>query len=382
VKGFLSDKQLNQARKTTPNCVRCRADRKCSAPHITENDDANQYDVLFIQDNVTKEQDRKKFMHNPTLPDWPYAKLISAVDCRIEKITEHHINYCRPHVLNSIEKYRPKVVVPLGPLALKSLISLRLKKEFGKYSEWVGHSIPDQDLKVWIYPTYSTELIEEENSNQAYATLFDIHLNEVKELINKPFPNYGNEDSKIQIMTDPDEIIKYLKHVDETWDHFTFDYETTGLKPHRKGHEIICASISNQTDFAVSFPMYSEIVSEWVTLLNNSKIKKIAHNFKFEELWSYIIFMQPVKNWWWDSMVNAHLLDNRSGITSLKFQTYINFGTIDYDSEISDYLESVDGTSNGFNRVKDINIVQLLKYCGMDSMFGERLAMKQMEIML
>jgi hypothetical protein len=104
---------------------------------------------------------------------------------------------------------------------------------------------------------------------------------------------------------------------------------------------------------------------------------------KFEEVWSTIRMKQSVDGWYWDSMQAAHILDNRPGITGLKFQTYVNFGIIDYSSSIEPYL-SGDG-SNGFNRTQEIlEDIQkrndLLLYCGLDSIYEFRLAMKQMDL--
>jgi hypothetical protein len=92
-----------------------------------------------------------------------------------------------------------------------------------------------------------------------------------------------------------------------------------------------------------------------------------------------------VKGWDWCSMNTAHILDNRRGITGLKFQTYVNFGVTDYDSEISGYLESKDDSAgaNGFNRIEEFiqkfGIEPVLTYCGLDSIFGFKLTQLQKE---
>jgi hypothetical protein len=80
-------------------------------------------------------------------------------------------------------------------------------------------------------------------------------------------------------------------------------------------------------------------------------------------------------------MQAAHILDNRPGILGLKFQTYVNFGVVDYDSHIAPYLTSNSKNGNAFNRVDDIPIDDLLEYCAMDSLFEYRLAEIQRRLM-
>ncbi|HUM45240.1 MAG TPA: hypothetical protein PKI14_20015, partial [Fervidobacterium sp.] len=78
--------------------------------------------------------------------------------------------------------------------------------------------------------------------------------------------------------------------------------------------------------------------------------------------------------------------DNRTEISSLKFQVYVNFGVVDYDSAIEKYLHSTDDkNANSTNRVMElvanpIKRKELFTYCGLDSLFGYRLAMRQVKL--
>jgi len=101
---------------------------------------------------------------------------------------------------------------------------------------------------------------------------------------------------------------------------------------------------------------------------------------KFEERWSKQKLGTGVAGWYWDTMLAAHILDNRSDICSIKFQAYIHLGIPDYDSKLieSHFLRSVDGTANGFNRIRELGVNDLLRYNGMDSILEYRIAMKQM----
>jgi len=109
----------------------------------------------------------------------------------------------------------------------------------------------------------------------------------------------------------------------------------------------------------------------------------MAHNLKFEESWSYERLKTRVRGWYWDSMLAAHLLDNRAGITGLKFQTYVNFGIVNYNETVSPWLQAVDGkNANSLNRLQEFFATkkgreETLKYCSLDSIYEYRLALKQ-----
>jgi DNA polymerase-1 len=113
------------------------------------------------------------------------------------------------------------------------------------------------------------------------------------------------------------------------------------------------------------------------SILSNSKIGKVAQNFKFEHAWSEFILGVRVRNWKWDTMLCSHVLDARKNYTGLKFQSYINFGVYPYDKHISIFLK--DTTGSGFNRIDDAPLDSLLLYGGMDAYLTYQLYNRQLE---
>ena len=86
----------------------------------------------------------------------------------------------------------------------------------------------------------------------------------------------------------------------------------------------------------------------------------------------------------WDSMLAAHLIDNRSGITNLKFQTYSSFGTIIKDEDVAKFIYQKDKSGNGFNKIFDLleepdGEAKLLRHVALDAYYEYRLAKKQMK---
>ena len=170
-----------------------------------------------------------------------------------------------------------------------------------------------------------------------------------------------------------------------------FDYETTGLKPHAPGHRIVCAAVAVDQNkvFAFMIPKTKNERKPFTDLLEDSRISKMGHNIKYEDTWTAVRFRVEVQGWEWDSMQAAHVLDNRQYITGLKFQVYVNFGVIDYASEITPYLKPTSENEkkfggNAINRIQELldqpgGEKKLLKYCAFDSFYEYMLAMKQIK---
>lgn len=298
--------------------------------------------------------------------------------------TNNEILCCRRRVLKVIEEYKPKVIVLFGQAALESVIGWRWTKQLGNISKWRGFTIPDQHFKAWLCPTFHPSYVERQQYSPELETIWMKDLKRAIKKIDEPkWPTKPDEEKSVHFID-----IEDLENIN-FGDTIAIDYETTGLKPYLKGHKIVCASVASGED-SVSVFMVPEDINRWEPLrklLASKKIGKIAHNMKFEEMWSRGYLKQPVSNWVWDSMLAAHVIDNRSDITGLKFQTYIHFGEVGYDDQVSKYLQSDDPkNSNAFNKVESLIKTEsgrnlLMKYCALDSLFTFRLAQLQMKIL-
>lgn len=312
---------------------------------------------------------------------------INAVSCRPidpqwgnRTPTNHEIQNCRRFVLSAIDKYKPKIIVLFGNVAVQSVIGHRWKKDLGGITKWRGFRIPDQDFKCWICPTLHPSFVEREG--QVEQAIWEQDLKSIISLVGTPIREYKEPD--ISIIEDL-RILEALKH------EVAIDYETPAIKPHTNGYRIVSASVAPTTDYVYSFLM-PEIRSKqrpFLNLIADDTIGKIAHNMKFEQSWSVNCLYQPVVNWVWDTMLAAHVLDNRDKITSLKFQTYTSFGVIDYDSEIAPYLSGEDSKdANSPNKIYELlkqpgGREMLLRYNGLDSIHTKRLAdMQRADILL
>ena len=309
---------------------------------------------------------------------------INAVNCRPmdtagdnREPTPHEIACCRSRVWQIIEEKKPKIIIALGSMGITSLLGHRWKKNLGGITKWRGWRIPDRDMKGWLCPTFHPSYINRLQTDEA-NTIWQQDLSAAFSMLKKPYPIQEDDTKCVHILDSPEDLPPFPDVV-------AFDYETTGLKPQAKGHRIVCASVAYNANASYVFMMPSSLAKrkKFLDMLKDSHIRKMAHNIKFEESWSFIRGRAHIHSWDWDSMLAAHILDNRPGITSLKFQTYVNQGVVDYDSAISSYLKGTEQkNANSHNRIFELlekpgGKKKLLLYCALDSLYTYRLAMQQ-----
>lgn len=389
MEGFFSRKETESRTRPdgkTYSCISCGLIKGCNTPKMRESGGFKKR-ILNIGTIPSKSEDRsgKQFKSKPfRMLEKAYKEIgidlyedcanIYSVCCYSENDpTKYQIECCRKAINKTIEKLNPQVIVLLGESPLYSIIGNRWKKGFGNMNKWRGWTIPDQEFKTWIVPTFAPESILN-NRNPAYEVIWKQDLQKVKEVLDKEFPVY-KEPEIIYLEEDLSELDNI------TAGQIAFDYETTGIRPHAKGHKIICASVAVNENKVYSFmmPKSRKKRKPFIRLLENPNVGKIAQNMKYEDTWSVVRLKAKVKKWIWDTMLATHIIDNRSGITSLKFQAYVQFGIIDYDSEINRYLQTTMEHANQINSIEKLIETEsgkreLLKYCALDSVYEYRLA--------
>jgi len=272
------------------------------------------------------------------------------------------------------------VIILLGNAAIYSVIGNRWKKDLGGILKWHSWCIPDQDLQTWLCPVFHPSYVLR-GEKQEVITIWKQGLKQALAMHKTPMPVY--KEPAITYLKETElNVLDTIKNNTEV----AFDYETTGLKPHKAEHKLVCASVAINEDevYAFMMPKKRSLRMPFINLLLNPYIKKMAHNMKFEDTWSfYKLHETQVKNWGWCSLQAAHILDNRAGTTGLKFQTYVRFGVVDYSSEITPFLQALDQKNgNSLNTVLEYvktpeNALKLLKYCALDSIYQYRLVQIQ-----
>jgi uracil-DNA glycosylase family 4 len=311
---------------------------------------------------------------------------INSIRCRKpenKKITKRELKLCRDHYLDFIKENKPKFILLLGDVAVESFFMGRFSGL--AISRWRGLCVPDKETNAWVIPLFHPSYILKNGNDVGLKSLFERDLKRAIEHTKQlSHPEFEDFESQVELATNFDRAKQLLRNTLEFASEVAFDYETSGLKPYWEGHVIWTLGICNDIGDCFALPFeyknwsddeLTELEDIWIAILENSRIKKIAHNLKFEEAWSRVIYDAKVKNWHWCSMNVAHLLDCRTRFTGLKFQAYINFGVGEYDKDVKKYMAPRPGQK--LNRLDKVPIKKLLLYNGMDAILTYRLYLRQ-----
>lgn len=343
-------------------------------------------DILFILENkmdslldeIVERENLGQFGEN--------LAVTCAVKChpKPKDANEFQIICCQKQLEKEIEEIKPRVIVPLGSIALKVLYQGKVKHTLN-INNLRGYKIPDNEYNAWVCPVFGSRNLYAFN-NKAAEEIFRQDLIGAKIAAGEELPAYSL-DTDLENCT----IVETKSQIDELFQTITdgsnavvFDYETTGLKPHKEGHKIVCTGISVDGIKGYAFPMVPGMKEDWIKFLRNSGCQYVAHNLNFEHLWTDTIFDVEINDWCWDTMLTAHQLDNRPGTKSLKFQTWVNFGIRDYNSHIEPYLKGIEDHANAFNKIVELwkkDMACVMEYCALDAIYEARLYKKQKRIL-
>lgn len=283
------------------------------------------------------------------------------------------IAYCRPNVVKLIRSYEPEVVILVGGIAMQSLLGFLWKENLGTIGTWVGWQIPCHPFNCWVCPTFHPSyVIREEKYSPIPQKMFEEHIEKAVSLKGKPWKIVPDFKKEVEIIYDSRDAAKAIRSIIKVGRDVAFDFETTGLKGNGKDSSIVACSLSNGKR-TIAFPFAGEAIEATKEMVT-SDLPKIASNIKYEHLWCQSQLGVEVKNWKHCTMASAHILDNRSSITSIKFQAFVLLGQEPYNDHIAPYLKSKEPGGYALNRIKEIDLSDLLLYCGLDSLLEWKVA--------
>lgn len=409
VKGFFSLEQLHTVGINGPSsgeCEECLLYKRCKSPRLGVAGEGRKR-ILIVGQCPSVTADRTGDILQGTATELLRSKLakhnidldkdcwkIEAVACnpgvdkngKLKELTRKHIKSCKPRLLKAISDLKPLHVWLLGDDAITSYFMERVSK--CSVTKFRAICIPDPDRNVWVTSMHHPSYIQKNEKDDHLAATFDRDIAFAVKCskYNTP-PEHVTLGKCVTILKEYNDVVKELESVlEQVPERFAFDYEANGLKPYRKDFCIASASFCYAYDKAFSFPydyrkhftseQLDHIGDLWIEIMEHPKIKRIAHNTKFEEMLTRAIFGIDV-NMWWCTMNTAHILDTRSEITGLKHQAFIRWGIPDYDSSMDKFLK--DSKDSPYNKIMDAPLNDLLLYGGIDSLLTFRLQEEQEE---
>ena len=324
----------------------------------------------------------KKLGINMTKDCW----LVHAVICRPKrnKLDPSSVEYCQPNLLKTIKELQPVCIIPMGIVAIKSLISSVWKNDVGTIDRWLGWTIPLQEWNKWICPNYGIDFVYSEASkhkpNKMPLLLFEKYLAKAIELsVSTPWSSVPDYKKYIDVIRDPKKAADVIYKMIERPGDVAFDFETNMLKPDHPKSEIVSCSICHNGNKTIAYPWHGEAIKATRKLIR-SPHRKIASNLKFEDRWCRAQMGTRVRNWHWDTMISAHVINNASLTTSVKFQAFVLLGFGVWDEHIAPFLKGKEKGGYSINRIREIELGDLLLYNGLDSLIEYLVWKKQEEV--
>jgi len=395
-KGFFAGSKIAQAAptRTLPQCGACKLHHKACSPKMPVAGEGR-CSVLFVGDAPSGEDDSqgavfvgkygtrirrvlKKLNINLREDAWSTY----AVTCHTPKgrtPSSAEVMACRPNMDKVIKELKPQVIIPMGAQAVNSVLGKIWREDTGTAERWAGWQIPCQAVNAWVCPTWHPRYLDKMD-DQVLDRQFKRHIQDAFALPGVPWPEGPPEwGQDVRRVLDPAKAAKWLlKCAEMQTGAIAWDYETNMLKPDGPDAQIVSCSVAwgrTEPERCIAFPWQGEAIPAMQKLLA-APIPKIASNLKFEDRWTRKEFGHRVRAWAWDTMLAAHVCDNRRGITSVKFQAFVRLGVPCWNDKIEPFLKTKgDARVNAI--LREIDIMDLLQYNGLDSLLEFRVATDQ-----
>lgn len=380
---------------TIAKCGACKLKDSCNSPKLPVLGEGRK-GILVVVDFPSETEDNAGRWLRGQTGKWVESALLErgikvlrdcwvtgSLICRPKKETEllKASRFCRPNLANLIEDRNPSLILCFGDTAAHSVLSIHYEAEVSSAQACMGWTIPAQVGNRWLMATYSPRLVIDPKRYSTHELHLNRHLDNCltsERLTERPWGMTPDWASTVEMLFDAKEIKRALKEFARD-DLVAFDYETNMLKPDGDDARVLSASLTSRRR-TCAFPMSSDLHTAWREFLR-SPVKKTACNIKFEDRWSKAVFGARPKNWVWCSMQAAHIIQSAPvEFTSLKLQSFIHLGQPKYNSQTESLLDS-NGTRIPNRAAEEIEITELLKYNGMDTILEFMVGEKQRELL-
>lgn len=272
----------------------------------------------------------------------------SVVKCPLpedsDDLTYAQAKECADYLYAEIRAVDPEIIVPMGNQALKMTLGVTgITKHRGNAQEVEveGKSRvilpiihPRQAAKKPIYKDFIL------NDLNTLADIYEMGMNEVTGV------NYRSLETK-------EEAIQEIERLNKEADWLSFDLETTGKSPFEKGSKIVCISLTDKDHYGVVIPLYHHesplvgkdreaVIERLRVLLSSKRIKKVAHNGKFDIKWLKYWMHILVSNFCFDTLIGHYIsVSEEQGSQGLKGLAWEYTDMGGYDNDLDEYKKKL-----------------------------------------
>ena len=361
-----------------PYCEQCGLYKNgCRTPKMNP-DGLGERGILIVSDHPGSAEDINGIPMSDKTGQWLSDRLrdvgvqmrrdctiTNALICKPGEIPKTAVEDCRPNLIRTIERVKPRCILLMGHMAVHSLVGHLWREELGPIDRWMGWKIPAHNPNAWIVPMGNPAYMSRPNADRMERDQFLTDLAAAVALRGQPHPNGPPAyDRAVETIHDPNAAAQILSQM--TSGTIAYDYETDRNTPDHRNAFLVCAAVCHNGTRTIAFPWMGAAIYAMRKLMANPDVGKIAHNIMMEDRWSRKHLGIEVNGWIRDTMVLAQMLVPRRNISGLKFQVFVRLGVPQYNYHIEQYLRAESG--NAPNRVREIDREQLLKYCGMDAL--------------
>lgn len=414
--GFFDSYKKEEIQLThTTSCSTCRLFKSCSHPSIPKSGNGTN-GIVVILPPVSREEDLMGVSGTGSMYDWlrdqfrevdinfDDCTLINSVACYHSDVKGKHFDACSARWKRVLREVKPRLVISLGTENLPVILGDLWTRNIGDTVKWSGFQIPWREYNCWLACTFSPkEILYQESfyknerwkkaisafdkakaveNNGNYRIYTREFRRDIRDAYLKSFEDIPKDPAKVSPVTyttDNNAIIAWLKDAttairSNNYKWLCCDLETTGLKPYNNGHKIYSMALMyNEAIGSLAF-LVNDTILPYLQELFSSKPRILGANWKFDYNWLRLKANIDASNLVHDVCIASHLLWQKDGITSLKFNTLCKFG-ISYEDTVHSYLVS-EGT-NGINNIEKAPVDDLLYYNALDVCYTHYCALEQ-----
>jgi len=363
-------------------CRACGLDRNCLSPHMKPFGNFKKQIMIIAQAPGETEDKKgrqlcgksgnylKRCLSYYGIDMDDDCLLSNCIACRPpnnRKPKQNELDACFPRLEKEIFDNKPKLIIIFGEEALQQILNPppSLPMTVGTYR---GYVVPSRRYNAWVAPLYHPSYIIRSGGED--SDLHEFFLDDLKNALSYlgksiDWPIF-DEDEGNELVLEQKRAIHLLKSIIDIDGPVAFDYETNTLYPYNSFAKILTLSFASSSTKGYCIPLWHpdnkwsedflQKLSKVFKQFLESKTPKFAHNANFETIVSKVLLNADVNNIQHDSMLCAHVLDDRRKITKLDFQAFIHSN--------SRYFENID-----HNNLDKTPLPIVAKYNSLDSRY-------------